>query len=127
MTYWRSLGFFLDEKRTIAGILEGSPADKAGLTTGMTLVAVDAQKLSPDTMKEALARAKTQKAPIELLVESQERYRTFELDWHGGERYRVLARDPSKPDLLAKIMTPRLPRRDGGVARAAAAATPRPN
>ncbi|HEY2745415.1 MAG TPA: M61 family peptidase [Polyangia bacterium] len=126
-TYWRSLGFYIDEKRTIAGVLEGSPADRAGLTTGMTLVAVDAQKLSPDAMKAALARAKTQKAPIELLVESQERYRTFKLDWHGGERYRALARDPSQPDLLAKIMTPRLPRRDNGVARAAAAATPLAN
>jgi len=110
-TYWRSLGFVIDEKKTIADVLAGSPAARAGITAGMTLVAVDSRKLSAEAMKEALARAKTQTAPIELLVEWQDRYRTFKLDWHGGERYRVLARDPGKPDLLEKIMAPRASRR----------------
>jgi hypothetical protein len=63
--------------------------------------------------------AKTNKAPVELLVESEGRYRTVEIDWHGGERFRVLARDASKPDLLDKMLTPRTGR-DAGVARAAA-------
>ncbi len=118
-SYWRSLGFYMDEKRTIRDVLAGSPADNAGLTAGMTLIAVDSQKVSTDTMKEALVRAKTKTAPIELLIESEERYRTVKVDWHGGERFPVLARDSSKPDLLEKILTPRTSRRDAGVARAA--------
>jgi len=119
-SYWRSLGFYIDEKRTIRDVLAGSPADKAGLAAGTTLVAVDSQKFTTDAMKEALARAKTAKAPIELVVESQDHLRTVKIDWHGGERFRALARDASKPDLLEKILTPRASRRDGGVARAAA-------
>jgi predicted metalloprotease with PDZ domain len=118
-TYWRSLGVVLDEKRTIGDVLAGSPAAKAGLTAGMTLVAVGSRKLSPETMKEELARAKSQTAPLELLVEWQDRYRTVKIDWHGGERYRAVVRDSAKPDLLEKIMAPRASRRgETGVAQA---------
>ncbi len=63
----------------------------------MTLIAVDSQKVSTDTMKEALVRAKTKTAPIELLIESEERYRTVKVDWHGGERFpcsRAIRRSP---------------------------------
>jgi hypothetical protein len=60
-------------------------------------------------MKDALARAKTSSASIALLTESNEFYETHAVEWHGGERYRVLERDPSKPDLLEKILAPKVP------------------
>jgi hypothetical protein len=59
-------------------------------------------------MKDALASAKTASAPIALLTESNDFYETHAVDWHGGERFRVLERDPSKPDLLEAIFAPRV-------------------
>ena len=47
-------------------------------------------KRGPVTATIANAGPGSLTRPIELLVESQERYRTFKLDWHGGERFRVL-------------------------------------
>jgi len=75
---------------------------------GMKVVAVDGRKYSSEVMKEALARAKTSTTPIALLTESNELYETHAVDWHGGERYRVLERDTSKPDLLEQILAPKV-------------------
>jgi hypothetical protein len=38
-----------------------------------------------------------------LLVENTDYYKTFKLDYHGGERYPHLVRDEAKPDLLTDI------------------------
>jgi hypothetical protein len=75
----------------------------------MKVVAVDGHKVSSDVLKDALARAKTSTSPIALLTESNDFYETHAVDWHGGERYRVLERDPSKPDLLEQILAPKVP------------------
>jgi len=36
-------------------------------------------------------------------VENTGYYKTYKLDYHGGERYPHLVRDESKPDLLTEI------------------------
>jgi hypothetical protein len=41
--------------------------------------------------------------PSKLLVENTDYYKTFKLDYHGGERYPHLVRDEAKPDLLTDI------------------------
>jgi predicted metalloprotease with PDZ domain len=107
-SYWESLGFYLNEENALGDVLAGSPASKAGLVAGMKVVAVDGRKYSSEVMKEALARAKTSTTPIALLTESNELYETHAVDWHGGERYRVLERDTSKPDLLEQILAPKV-------------------
>lgn len=101
-----SLGFSLGENG-VGGVIEGSPAAKAGLASGMKVVAVDGRKYSSEVLKDAIARAKSRTAPIELLVEQNEFYRTLKVDWHGGERWWSLARDASKTDWLAKILEPK--------------------
>ena len=45
----------------------------------------------------------------ELLVENEEYFKTCALDYHGGEKYPQLDRDPAKPDLLSDILKPRTP------------------
>jgi predicted metalloprotease with PDZ domain len=107
-TYGESLGFSLNEDNVVRDVLAGSPASKAGLVAGMKIVAVDGHKYSSDVMKDALARARTSSAPIALLTEVNEFYATYAVDWHEGERYRVLERDPSKPDLLEAILAPKV-------------------
>ena len=73
----------------------------------MKILAAASRKLSSETMSDAITRAKTGSSPIELLVEHEGWYRTVKVDYHGGERYRILERDASKPDLLAAILAPK--------------------
>ena len=47
-----------------------------------------------------------QRARTELLVENTDYYKTYKLDYHGGEKYPHLVRDESKPDVLSDIIKP---------------------
>ncbi len=107
-SYADSLGLGLGKESTVRGVLAGGPADKAGVTAGMKLVAVDGRKTSSDVIDAALERASKDRAPIELIVESEDLYRTLAVDWHGGARWRVLERDASKPDVVEKIVAPKI-------------------
>ncbi len=82
---------------------------EAGVTPGMTLVAVNGRRDSPEVMDAALLAARKDKAPLELLVENAGFFRTVKADYHDGARYPVLARDPKRPDVLTKILAPRTP------------------
>ena len=43
----------------------------------------------------------------ELLGENTEDYKTYKLDYHGGEKFPHLVRDETKPDVLSEIIKPR--------------------
>ncbi len=102
-----SLGLTLKEDGTIADVLGGTPADAAGVGTGMKLVAVDGRAWTSKLLKEALAAAKANPSlPVDLLVVNDDFYRTYSLNYHEGERYPHLERDASKPDLLEAICRP---------------------
>ena len=80
------------------------PAALAGIGQGMTLVAINGRKFSPDVLRDALRKGQASSDPLDLLVENTEYYRTFKLDYHGGEKYPHLVRDEAKPDLLSDII-----------------------
>jgi predicted metalloprotease with PDZ domain len=101
-----SLGLNLGADGSINDVLPGTPADAAGIGAGMKLVAVNERAWTPDILRNAVKTATTNRAPLELLVENDEYYKTFRLDYHGGEKYPVLERDASKPDLLDAIIQP---------------------
>jgi predicted metalloprotease with PDZ domain len=101
-----SLGFGLDKDGGIGDVLPDSPADKAGIVQGMKLVAVDGRAWSAKILRDAVKSAATNSVPIELLTENNDFYRTFKVEYHGGEKYPVLERDSSKPDLLGEIIRP---------------------
>ena len=90
-------------------VIPGSPAANAGLAPGMRLIAVNGPKWNPDVLRDAIARAKNSKDPIELLVENGDFYQTYRIDYHGGERYPHLVRDPSSPDLMSEIIKAHAP------------------
>ncbi|MGD1024437.1 MAG: M61 family peptidase [Candidatus Sulfotelmatobacter sp.] len=98
-----SIGLELREDGTITDTTEGMPAALAGIGPGMKLIAVNGRQYSPEVLREALKAGKTGTAPLELLVENTDYYKTYKLDYHGGERYPHLVRDESKPDLLTEI------------------------
>jgi predicted metalloprotease with PDZ domain len=99
-----SLGLALSSDGSIGDTVEGMPAAKAGIGPGMKLFAVNGRQFSPDVLREALKTAKNSPAPIELLVENTDYYKTYKIDYHGGEKYPHLVRDDSKPDLLSDIL-----------------------
>jgi predicted metalloprotease with PDZ domain len=99
-----SIGLRLREDGTIGDTIEGMPAAKAGIGPGMKLIAVNGRQFSADVLRDALKAGKNSTQPLELLVENTDYYKTYKLDYHGGEKYPHLVRDESKPDLLSDIL-----------------------
>jgi predicted metalloprotease with PDZ domain len=102
-----SLGLLVREDGIIADAIPGLPAATAGIGPGMRLLAINGRRYSADLVRDALKAAKASSAPIELIVENGDFFKTYRLDYHGGERYPHLDRDPRLPDLLAAIIKPR--------------------
>jgi predicted metalloprotease with PDZ domain len=98
-----SIGLVLREDGTISDTIEGMPAALAGIGPGMKLIAVNGRQYSAEVLREALKAGKGGAVPLELLIENTDYYKTYKLDYHGGERYAHLVRDESKPDLLSEI------------------------
>jgi len=106
--YGFSLGFDVhapggEQGDRIMDVIPGSPADQAGLAPGMHLVAVNGRKWSPEVLHSAIQLAKDNKEPIELLAESADYYKTYRIDYHGGERNPHLEAINGKSDVLGDI------------------------
>ena len=105
-----SIGLLLKDDGTIVDTIEGMPAAKAGIGPGMRLVAVNGRSFStensssPHVLRDALRAAMGNRDPMELLVENADYYKTYQINYHGGEKYPHLVRDESKPDLLSDII-----------------------
>jgi predicted metalloprotease with PDZ domain len=99
-----SIGLMLKSDGTIQDVIPGTAAAKAGLGPGMRIVAVNGRQYSKDLFREALKKSTTTTTPIEVLAANGEFYKTYAVDYHGGERYPYLERDSSKPDVLSEII-----------------------
>lgn len=95
------------EDATVADVVWGSAAFRAGLVNGNRLIAVNGREYSEDLLKEAIREAAGKTEPIELLVKNYDTYRTVKLDWHGGLRYPHLERVEGTPDRLSALYSPR--------------------
>jgi predicted metalloprotease with PDZ domain len=102
-----SIGLWLKGDGSVTDTIEGMLAARAGIGPGMRVIGVNGRKFSPEILRDALREGKSSSAPLELLVENTDYYKTFKLDYHGGEKYPHLVRDESKPDLLSDIIKPR--------------------
>jgi predicted metalloprotease with PDZ domain len=107
ISVWYSLGLTMDTDGKIDDVREASPAWKAGLAPGMKIVAVDQRAFSADSLEAALEAARHSAAPIAVLVNDDDWYRTYAIGYHGGPRHPHLQRIPNTPDMLAKIVAPR--------------------
>jgi predicted metalloprotease with PDZ domain len=100
-----SIGLTLAKDGAINDVRWNGPAFKAGVSTGATLVAVNGHAYKPDVLKDAIAAAKSDANPIQLLLKYQDEYRTVPVDYHGGQQYPHLERVAGTPDYLSAIVT----------------------
>jgi len=99
-----SLGIFLNRTGRVVDSIPDMPAYQAGIIPGMRIVAVNGRKYSADVLHDALKAARGGSAPIELLVENSEYYKTYAVNYHDGDRYPHLVRDASAPDYLGDMI-----------------------
>ena len=104
--YTYSLGLSLNKEGVIGDVRWDSPAFKAGIGSGSTVVAVNGLAYDKDVLDEAVTAAKTG-APIELMLRDFDISRTIRLDYRGGLRYPHLERIEGKPDTLTPMLTAR--------------------
>jgi len=102
-----SIGLSLDKETKISQVIWDSPAFKAGLTLGTSLVAVNGRAYKTDLLDQAIRDARDPAKPVELLVRDLDRYRTVRLDYTGGQRYPDLERVAGTVDRLSAILKPR--------------------
>lgn len=103
---WRtaSIGLVVAEDGAVLDTIEDRAAAKAGIGPGMKITAVDGQKYSIGVLDAALLRAQADHKPIELLVESDDFFRTLAVDYYDGPRFPHLVRNDSRPDTLSKVI-----------------------
>ena len=106
LTY--SLGISIGKGGEISDVLWDGPAFKAGVSPGMTVIAVDGHDYDADALKDAVtAAAKDKNKNIELLVKNFDEYKTVKISYHDGLKYPHLERDKSQPDHLAELLKAR--------------------
>jgi predicted metalloprotease with PDZ domain len=103
-----SLGMTIkEEDGMVTDVILGLPAGNAGIGPGMKIVAVNGRRWKEDLLTTAVKEAKGGSAPLELLVENGDFFRTHAVDYHGGLRYPHLVRTEGKEDRLAAVLTAR--------------------
>jgi len=101
-----SLGIIVNKEGAVVDAIPGSPAYAAGIGPGMRLIAVNGRAWSKDVAREALKAAMHSQQPIELLAENGEYFKSYAVNYHGGERYPHLERAEGQPDLLEEVTRP---------------------
>jgi predicted metalloprotease with PDZ domain len=101
-----SIGLRLGNDGAVQDSMVGGLAYKAGITSGMRVVAVNDRAFTPDLLHDALKAGRNSSQPIRLLVLNDDYYKTCTIDYHGGERFPHLVRQEGKPDLLDEIAKP---------------------
>jgi predicted metalloprotease with PDZ domain len=101
-----SLGLEVGKDNKLDEVLWDSPAFRAGLTKGLTLLAVNLRAYDADRLRDAVTAAKDGQ-PIELLLKDGPDYRVVRIDWRGGLRYPQLERIEGSEDWLTPLLTSR--------------------
>ena len=99
-----SIGLQVGDDGQVSDSIVGSPAYKAGITSGMKVVAVNGRVYTQDLLEDAIKASKDAANPIVLLVIVDDYYKTATIDYHGGQRYPHLVRDETKPDYLDDLI-----------------------
>ena len=99
-----SLGVIVGKGGALSSVQWDSPAFKAGLTIGMTLMAVNSLPYSDEVLDDELRASVSNKQPLELIVKTADRIKVVKIDYHGGLRYPHLERIEGTPARLDEIL-----------------------
>lgn len=102
-----SIGLRLNQDGSIADVIEGLAASKAGVGPGMKVLAVNGKAYSPEVLRDFVkATTDPKQRRIDLLIDNEGQVATYQLMYGEGEKYPVLERDGSRPDVLSKVIAP---------------------
>ena len=106
-----SIGLAVGDDGVVRDVVPGSAADRAGLGPAAKIIAVNQRRFTRAHLRAAIRATSSSPssgvaAPIELLVENGDWFKTYRLEYTGGERYPILVREPTGTDLLAEILKP---------------------
>jgi predicted metalloprotease with PDZ domain len=99
-----TVGMTVSDDGTVGDVIHDGPAYKAGIGPGMKIVAVNGAQYSPDALRAAIAAAKSETAPVQLIVANGAQFSTMPVDYHGGLHYPHIERDTTRPDYLSEII-----------------------
>ena len=103
-----SIGIALDKDALITDVVETRAAAQAGAGPGMTLVAVNGRKFTPEVLDAAIAEAQSSHEPIALLVLTDDFYRTLQVAYVDGPRVPHLVRIAGAVDGLSAVLRSRV-------------------
>ncbi|HKO20834.1 MAG TPA: hypothetical protein VJU82_18315 [Acidobacteriaceae bacterium] len=103
---WYSLGLRVTSDGTISDVRWNGPADKAKLSPGQKIFAVNGLVFSPSVLKNAVRDAKGKSEPIHFILQTNQFVSLADIDYHDGERYPSLVRVDGTPDYLDEITKP---------------------
>jgi hypothetical protein len=72
----------------------------------MKLIALNSLKWNPGLLHVALKEAKGSNEKIELLVENGQFFKTYTIEYHGGEKNPHLERVSGQPDMMQEMLKP---------------------
>jgi predicted metalloprotease with PDZ domain len=101
-----SIGLKVKEDGMIVDVAWNGVSAKAGIIPSTKLIAVNGRQFNPTTLREAVQQTATSATPLELLIKTGDYYKTYRVDYRGGERYPHLERDSAAPDLISLISAP---------------------
>jgi len=102
-----SIGLSVNKEGEVSSTIWDSPAFKAGVDVGTTILSVNGAAYTSDRLKEAIVAAKNSRDPIRLLVKSQDQVREALIDYHGGPRYPRLEKTGAGDTGLDRLLAPR--------------------
>ncbi len=92
------------ENGVLVDVIPGSPGAAAGLAPGMKLVSVNGAMFSSQVLTDAMHAAQSSRKAITVVAQNSGFTHSYEIQYHGGDRYPHLERDPSQPDLLSDTL-----------------------
>jgi predicted metalloprotease with PDZ domain len=102
-----SIGLSFGTDGNVTQVQWDGPAFNQGVTVGTQVLAVNGVASGAEGLRRAITAAKSDAAPIELLLKSGDQYRSVVIDYHGGLRYPRLERAAGALDRLGEILAPR--------------------